>query len=161
MLLPARSAAWTIAKTLPVMAVLMAVVSMPVAAETQSITYDLTGRWTSANHKYVLDIVKCGEDWCGVKINADQSCGAIALRLSHVAKAGTIVMLNGRLDLQPEIEPYEVSISFDNANNANPTQIQMLGDPNEAPSLMTRTIRFYDLLARSGEAQCKAESKTS
>ncbi len=134
---------------------------MPVAAEAQSITYDLTGRWTSAKHKFVLDIVKCGETWCGVKINADQSCGEVALRLRHVAKAGATVMLVGRLDLQPEIEPYEVSVTFDNANNANPTEVQMLGDPNVTPSLLTRTIQFYDLLARSGDAQCKAVAKTS
>lgn len=150
-----------LARRLGVGTVIIGALILPCSSGAETVTYDLTGRWTSAHYKFVLDIAKCGEAWCGIKINVDQSCGALALRLRHVAKAGDTVMLVGRLDLQPDIKPYEVSISFLNANNASPVEVQMLGDPNEAPSFLTRTIPFYDRLARNGDAQCKPEPKTS
>lgn len=123
-------------------------------------TYDLGGRWTSDRLHYVLDIGKCGEEWCGVRLNPDQSCGAIVLRLKHIAKAGTMVGLAGHLDLGPEVESYEVSVFFDNSGNVSPDKLQIQGNPKVAPSLLTRTIKFYDLLARTGDAICKADPKT-
>lgn len=87
----------------------------------------------------------------------------MVLRLQQrtTAAAGTTVTLSGHLDLQPDFEPYEVSIVFDAAGNAAPERLSMLGNPSVAPSLFTRTLAFSDLLVRSGPAICKAEPKTS
>lgn len=146
---------------LPVATVLMALMVLPAAADDQINTYDLTGRWTSGHYKYAVDIAKCGDEWCGVRLKNDQSCGAVVLRLTPMTTPNSPAMLTGTLDLQPEVENYKVSVTFDRASDGKPSSLHMLGDPDVAPSFMTRTIKFYDLLARSGEAVCKAEPKTS
>lgn len=126
-------------------------------------TYDLGGRWTSGRLHYALDIARCGDGWCGVRLNADASCGAVVLRLQQMATAGagSSVTLSGHLDLQPDFEPYAVSIVLDATGNAAPETLSLLGNPSVAPSLFTRTLAFSDLLVRSGPAICKAEPKTS
>lgn len=124
-------------------------------------TYDLGGRWTSDRLHYVIDIGKCGEEWCGVRLSGDGSCGAIVLSLRIPAEPNGPTMLVGDLDVQPEVKPYKVSVTFETAGDGKPIRIEMLGDPDEAPSYMTRTIKFYDQLARTGDATCKAEPKTS
>ncbi len=130
----------------------------------QSDSYDLSGRWTSASFHYVVDIGKCGTGWCGVRVNTDQSCGGVALRLAYTKTEESYVLFQGTLDLQPEIEPYQVGVSFESsaaAPVAAPMEVTLLGNPNRAPDVMTRVISLSDRLVRGGDAQCKAEAKTS
>lgn len=135
--------------------------ALSIASSAQTVTYDLGGRWTSDRLHYVIDIGKCGEEWCGVRLNDDEICGATVLRLRLPAETNGLAKLTGTLDLRPEVTPYKVSVTFETVGDVKPIRIEMLGDPDEAPSFMTRTIKFYDQLARTGDATCKAEPKTS
>lgn len=146
---------------LSIAALFIGLTALPSIASAETETYDLGGRWTSDRLHYVLDIAKCGEEWCGVRVGGDESCGAVALRLRWDGEEKAPIRFIGHLDLQPEIKPYEVSVTLDPAGSAKPTRIEMLGDTDEAPSFMTRTIPFYESLVRGGDAKCKTEPKTS
>lgn len=122
---------------------------------------DLSGRWTSQRHGYVLDVTRCGAEWCGIKLNPDQSCGALALRLAPVSSTDGLRGLVGSLILEPTVRSYKISASASPAGAMRPNEIRLLGNPNAPPQPMTRTILFQDTLVRGPEATCTAESKPS
>lgn len=122
---------------------------------------DLAGRWTSQRHGYVLDITRCGGDWCGVKLNTDQTCGPLAMRLTNGASATERQGLVGTLALEPAVSTYKVRAHPKPADAVRPTEIHLLGNPDELPQPITRLIQFSDTLARGPEPMCKAEGKLS
>lgn len=146
------------------LAIFIGVLSASPTARAQSDIYDLSGRWTSKSFHYVVDIGKCGTEWCGVRVNTDQSCGGVVLRIAYLKSQEPYVLFQGTLDLQPEIEPYHVVVSLESLAAAPvtaPTEVTLLGNPNRAPDVMTRVISLSDRLVRGGDAQCKAEPKMS
>ena len=122
---------------------------------------DLSGRWTSQRHGYVLDVTRCGAEWCGIKLKPDQSCGALALRLTSTPSTDGLRGLVGSLILEPTVRTYKISASTSPAGAMRPNEIHLLGNPNDPPQLLTRTILFQDTLVRGPEANCTAESKPS
>lgn len=152
-----RIAKRTASNGLVIVVVLMAALAVPLATSAQSFTYDLSGRWTSAALGYALDVGQCGEEWCGVRLKADQSCGAMVLRLQQKSQVGAFVMLTGHLDLGPEIKPYELTVIVDNTGGASPAELKLMGNPDAPPPMLSMHVEFDDKIARSGDAQCKID----
>lgn len=121
---------------------------------------DLSGRWTSARGSYVLDIARCGDEWCGVKLKADQSCGPLALRLSARPDAGNPHQLGGTLDLDPAVQRYQVTATSMPLDAAHPAELRLSGTPNTS-GVPTRVIPFIDQLVRGPDATCRHDGKVS
>lgn len=113
---------------------------------------DLTGRWSAQSPKLILDIVRCGEGWCGTEVTAGGGCGRTALRLEAVRDAsGPISGFAGRLETMSEAEPYAVSVTVEGQGRA--TALWMLG--HTGATLLPR--RVYPLNAhfvRLGDPVC-------
>ena len=127
----------------------------------QTPSEDLSGRWTSQRHGYVLDVTRCGAEWCGIKLNSDQSCGALALRLAPASSMDEPRGFIGTLNLEANVQTYKVSATGTPIDATRPTEIHLLGNPNMPPQPMTRMIQFQDMLVRGLEATCSAERKLS
>ena len=127
----------------------------------QTPAWDLSGRWTSQRHGYVLDVTRCGAEWCGIKLNADQSCGALALHLALGLAAGEQRGLIGTLNLEPIVQTYKVSATVAPFGATRPTELRLLGNPNMPPQPMSRMIPFQDSLVRGPEATCRTDGKLS
>ena len=130
----------------------------PLRAE--SVKPDLSGRWTSATGNYVLDITRCGDDWCGVKLKTDQSCGALALRLAARPDATDPHRLGGTLNLDPAVQLYQVTATVTPRDAARPSELRLSGTPDTS-GLPTRVIPFSDRLVRGPDATCRRDSKVS
>ena len=131
----------------------------PLSAQTTT-KPDLSGRWTSAKGTYVLDITRCGEGWCGIRLKPDQTCGALALRLSARAEATSPHRLEGTLNLEPAMQNYRVTATAKPLDAARPTELHVFGAP-ETSGLPTRIIPFVDQLVRGPEAICRHDNKVS
>lgn len=119
---------------------------------------DLTGRWSASRPKLTLDIVRCGEGWCGTEVTEGTRCGRTALRLGIAREgSGPMVSFAGRLEVMAEAEPYAVGATLQSQGGA--TVLWMLG--HTGATLLPR--RMYPLNAyftRLGDPVC-AEPKLS
>jgi hypothetical protein len=136
--------------------------AVPNSLFAQGTAEDLSGRWTSQRHSYVLDISRCGPEWCGIKLNADRSCGAVALRLAPVAAAEPLAgRFTGTLILDPAARTYKVRAAPGPDGASRPQEIHLSGNPDFVPTIFTRSIPFQDLLVRASEPTCRTERKVS
>lgn len=131
----------------------------PPIASAQSIVPDLAGRWSSERLGYVLDIVRCGAKWCGVRINADKSCGAKVMELVEAPVANGRAEWTGTLTLEPAAPTYQVRVA--GGSEPRPAALSIVGSIGRLPNPMTRVIPFHDRLARDGDAACRADGTTS
>lgn len=113
---------------------------------------DLTGRWSAQRPRLILDIVRCGEGWCGIEVTEGARCGRTALRLEAARDAsGPMPSFAGRLEVIPEAQPYAVSVTLKDQGSA--AVLWMLGHTGTA--LQPR--RVYPLNAnfvRLGDPAC-------
>ena len=113
---------------------------------------DLTGRWSASRPKLTLDIVRCGEGWCGTEVTEGARCGRTALRLDIAREAtGPMVGFTGRLEVIAEAEPYAVGATLQSQGSA--AVLWMLG--HTGATLLPR--RMYPLNAyftRLGDPVC-------
>ena len=128
-----------------------------VAAQTPVL--DLSGRWTSQQLDYVLDVTRCGAEWCGIKLNADRSCGALVLRLAQPTPPSRQPWLVGTLSLDPATLKYKVSATV--SSESGSSEMMLIGNPDGPPQLGSRTIQFHDKLVRGPDAVCRPEGKVS
>ena len=141
-----------------IMALCAIVATGPLAAEATG--PDLSGRWTSSRKDYALDITRCGDDWCGVKLKPDGACGALALRLAARPDPASPNRLAGTLNLDPAAQVYRVGATAMPLEAGRPTELRLSGAP-ETSGLPTRVIPFYDVLVRGAEATCRHDGKVS
>ena len=139
----------------------------------------LEGRWTgqfggssgysesctsAAGCKLTLDIVACGADWCGTRIDDKGGCAGAALRLTLTPKQpenASVVSFNGQLELVRGSSPYYVQAwSQRVGTDATPT-LRMVGDSGGEIRILRRTFPFSVSLARTDKAHCRADAKTS
>ena len=114
-----------------------------------------------------LDIVRCGEGWCGIKVAADNSCGATALKLDagKIEPESDYVEFNGSLQLAPKTEAYVVQVSIlapaSDEAPGTPPKLQITGDTGGQFRAYRRSFPFEAQLARSGDAVCHAPQTVS
>ncbi len=120
---------------------------------------EIAGRWTAEKGQLVLDVSKCGEGWCGVKVEGG-ACGIIALRLGTGRKSEWAVLYDGRLQLAPESAAYVVQADLLPRLEDGQLRLNILGSFGPA-SIFTRVYPFHQLFVRSDKADCLADQKTS
>ena len=148
------------------LATIAAICVAPVArAEPAALTSaDFVGRWTSVRKTLTLDVSRCGDGFCGVVVT-NGTCGYTALRvgedannaLSQIAKTRE---LTGRLQLAANTEPYGVRATLTRNESGAPT-LYISGHTGGAFSAIRRSYDYNEMLARTGDAACAPDPKTS
>ena len=148
----------------------------PALAEVK--TTDVLGRWhndqiwmlargaedcSGGKCSLTLDIVACGDSWCGIEVNENNTCGATALRFDAGKLTGMAdgVLFSGKLELARGTEPYVVEAHMQPAGDGTPMQLSMTGDTGGEFRVFRRSFPFNATLARTGEATCKLEKPVS
>lgn len=135
---------------------------------------NIAGRWQgeswaqdSSGSKLTLDIVRCGEGWCGITVAADNSCGGTALKIDagKYEPDADYIQFNGSLQLAPKTEPYVVQVSiFEPASDepvGSPLKIQITGDTGGQFRAYRRSFPFEAQLVRMQDAVCHAPQTVS
>jgi hypothetical protein len=154
-----------------VAAIMVAVLCVaPVATATTPLVQpaDLEGRWrsqgewNSPKETLTFDISACTGGWCGVVVRNDLNCGQTALRLSQRQGDpidGDGIHFTGRAELAAGTSPYFMRGSL--YRDARGLRLTMFGSTSDDFGVLRRSYPFHQLMARIGDAKCKADPKTS
>ena len=136
---------------------------------------DIAGRWQGENYRtaslapdcgggactLTLDIVRCGEGWCGIAVGHDNRCGGTALTLDAGEEGTGNTLFKGRLELASGTEPYVVQAYLVPAEGDAPVTLDIIGDTGGEFRMFRRSFPFQTNLVRAGAATCKAEKPVS
>ena len=112
---------------------------------------DIEGRWETKTKDLVLDISRCGQQYCGQAVNLNNQCERTVLTVAMNATSQTF---DGELATPGRARAYKVKLSVIRDAEAGPATMVIVGDDVE-PSLVRRTFPFRALLARAGNASCR------
>jgi uncharacterized low-complexity protein len=136
---------------------------------------DIMGRWQGPNYRMAalapdcgegkcnltLDIVRCGEGWCGIEVGQKDACGGTALKLDAGEPANGSTIFKGRLELAHGTEPYVVQAYLVPASGGSSEGLEIEGDTGGEFRAFRRSFPFNAHLVRAGEAVCKSEKPVS
>jgi hypothetical protein len=120
---------------------------------------DLSGRWQAAGKPLMIDIARCGADWCGIEVLASGACGREVLRL--VQANAVPLWLLGRLELGPGVQSYAVEARLEAADQERRPKLVIVGGPGRSFQPMRRMLPFSATFAHMGAAQCGAPRPVS
>jgi hypothetical protein len=143
----------------------------PAAAELAA--SQLSGRWSvdprhrchDASCQLAYDLVPCGDGWCGIEVRDGKACGRIAFRLDAGAPKPYGVEFLGHYERAQETQPYVVSANlYVDQQRRSPNEQLLLSvfgstDGNFQP--FRRSYPLHMVLARDGDAKCRAQPKIS
>lgn len=148
-------------------------------AEPSASSGDLSGRWEGPSYfdmkakanedcaggdgpcMLKLDVVACGEGWCGIELGKDDRCGATALRLSKGKTDADRSSFEGKLELAKGTEPYVVRAFLGSGTPDGRPSLDIIGDTGGEFRMFRRSFPFQTTLVRSGEPHCKPETTVS
>ena len=128
---------------------------------------DIAGRWLGQSYasegggQLTLDIVACGKGWCGVKVEANNTCGGTALKIDAGAPDGDNMLFTGTLAMAPKTEPYVVHTWLIAADNDTPLTLQITGDTGGEFRAYRRSFPFEVQMSRTQDAVCHAPQGVS
>jgi hypothetical protein len=132
---------------------------------------NIAGRWqgdswaSDASGPLTLDIVACGEGWCGIKVEANDKCGGTALKIDAGVMQDDYVQFTGTLQLAPGTEPYVVHTSIfmptPDDPPGTPLKLQITGDTGGEFRAYRRSFPFEAQMARVRDAACQAPQTVS
>lgn len=131
----------------------------------------IAGRWAGETLgmkrgiPITLDIVACGNAWCGIKVEAGDKCGGTALKVEFVEPLGDPqsddLLFDGKLELAPGNAPYMVHAWLLSATDKAPLMIQIRGDTGGVYREYRRSFPFEARLERLKDAVCHAPQSVS
>lgn len=146
------------------------------ATATDAAPPSLAGRWIGKNYGFsraddekgcdddgcrlAYDIVACKDGWCGITLNADNSCGDVGLHLAADTESDRHVF-KGRVELAKRTAPYSVQVWLNSDKDASLPELHLIGATDLKFLLMRRSFPFEARLARSGDAVCALPKTTS
>jgi hypothetical protein len=145
------------------------------APQGDGIVTTIAGRWQGANYMMsarapdcdggrctlTLDIVPCGDGWCGIEVAADNKCGGTALKLDAGETSRGSTVFKGRLELAHGTEPYVVQAYLVPASDDDTQRLEIQGDTGGEFRVFRRSFPFNANLVRAGDAICRTEKPVS
>jgi hypothetical protein len=151
----------------PILTALCVVVAASPLTAAELTTASIIGRWqgpTWAGEGEVpltLDIVACGQGWCGVRVAANDTCGGTALKVNAGIVEENNAQFEGTLELAAGTEPYTVHATiFPQEPDAKLT-MQITGDTGGQYRAYRRSFPFEAQLARIKDPVCHAPQTVS
>jgi hypothetical protein len=145
----------------------------PLAAEGNLKPVQIAGRWTGDTYTdksggpsaLTLDIVACGNAWCGIKVEAGDKCGGTALKVEYVEplpdNQSDSLQFNGSLELAPGTEPYVVQAWMTPPQDNAGLSLQLTGDTGGEYRAYRRSFPFEAQMVRTQDAICHAPQTVS
>jgi hypothetical protein len=112
------------------------------------------------------DIVACGEEWCGIAVTDDKTCGAVALKMKRDTAKNRRNAFTGKLELAKGSAPYVVEAWYSAPDTkagegSEKAHLNFVGDTGGELLMMRRSFPFQAEMARVGEPTCTMEKATS
>ena len=120
----------------------------------------------AASKTLTYDIVACGDDWCGIAVTDDKTCGAVALKMARDPKSGRGNAFSGKLELAKGSAPYVIEAWYSAqkpqaGEGSDKAHLHFVGDTGGELLMMRRSFPFQAEMARVGDPVCTLEKATS
>lgn len=142
---------------------------------------DLSGRWsgTRASRRIgpgdhckddgcqlTLDIVACGDAWCGTRVDTNNACAGHAMTLERSNEPGKTRNFKGKFELATGTAPYVIEAWYNApgtraGEGSEHAQMSMIGDTGSELRLFRRSFPFEASFERISDAVCKSEKPVS
>jgi len=133
---------------------------------------DLEGRWVTSNGPeakdacpgcgLVLDLVPCGNGWCGIRVKSDKTCDRTVLHLDAGSSTAFGLTFAGRYVPSERARPYIVKARlYERSGPGAPGHTGLSVHGSTDGDFLRRNYPLQMLLTRTGDAVCRAEAKTS
>jgi hypothetical protein len=128
---------------------------------------DIAGRWQGnswseeSGNTLTLDIVACGNGWCGIRVAANDMCAGTALKVGAGIVEENNAQFEGTLELAPGTEPYTVHATIFPPEEGKPLAMQITGDTGGQFRAYRRSFPFEAQIARIKDAVCHAPATVS
>jgi hypothetical protein len=128
---------------------------------------NIAGRWEGQSYaregggKLTLDVVACGQGWCGIKVEAGDKCAGTALKIDGGTPEGTSLSFKGTLQLASGTEPYVVEAGLYAPDETTPLTLHILGDTGGEFRAYRRSFPFEVHMVRVRDAVCHAPQNVS
>jgi hypothetical protein len=128
---------------------------------------DIAGRWQGnswseeSGNTLTLDIVACGDGWCGIRVAANDTCAGTALKVGAGIVEENNARFEGTLELAPGTEPYTVHATIFPPEEGKPLAMQITGDTGGQFRAYRRSFPFEAQIARVRDAVCQAPQTVS
>jgi hypothetical protein len=112
----------------------------------------IEGHWQVPDGLSVLDITRCGEDYCGQHVKSqdkENACDRTILKIKPALSDARSPTFEGILDLDDGAGPYPVSVRLSDDGET----LTILGYKEKSP-IWSRVIPLRIPLARRGNAAC-------
>lgn len=116
------------------------------------------GRWVANNQSLTLDLLRCGDGWCGIEVTQAGACGRTVLRARSDDDDG---QLTGRLELATDSQPYMIAATLYRRSPSDPGTLMISGHTGNRFEAWRRTYPYSVTFARSGDVTCRPDPKVS
>jgi hypothetical protein len=131
-------------------------------------TATIVGRWQgpswvdeSGEAPLTLDIVACGQGWCGVRVAANDTCGGTALKVNAGIVEENNAQFEGTLELAVGTEPYTIHATIFPPQPDGKLTMQVTGDTGGQFRAYRRSFPFEAQLARVQDPVCQPQQTVS
>lgn len=151
----------------PILTALCVVVAASPLTAAELTTASIVGRWQGPSWagegeaRLTLDIVACGQGWCGVRVAANDTCGGTALKVNAGIVEENNAQFEGTLELAAGTEPYTVHATIFTPELDAKLTMQITGDTGGQYRAYRRSFPFEAQLARIKDAVCHAPQTIS
>lgn len=128
---------------------------------------DIAGRWQGTTWAQetggglTLDIVACGDGWCGIRVAANDVCAGTALKVGTGVVEENNAQFEGTLELAAGTEPYTVHATIFPPEEGKQLTMQITGDTGGQFRAYRRSFPFEAEMARTQDAVCKVPQTVS
>jgi hypothetical protein len=144
----------------------LAAAATPLAAA-EITTASIVGRWQGPSWAgegeapLTLDVVACGEGWCGVRVAAGDTCAGMAMKVNGGTVEENNAQFEGTLELAPGTEAYTIHATIFPPEPDKPLAMQITGDTGGQFRAYRRSFPFEAQLARIKDPVCHAPQTVS
>jgi uncharacterized protein (DUF2147 family) len=122
----------------------------------------IEGRWRTADNRLIIDIGRCGEEFCGRRVMShdenvvsEAACERTVFSVKPAAQAGEgLSRFEGNLDLGEHGGVYKIQVQMRPATSDQTRAMRVLGWNNETP-MMSRRLPLDVEMVRAGDAKCR------
>jgi uncharacterized protein (DUF2147 family) len=122
----------------------------------------IEGRWRTADSKLIIDIGRCGEEFCGRRVVSqdensvsEAACERTVFSVKPAPQGGEgLLRFEGNLDLGEHGGVYKIQVQMPLAKSGETRAMRVLGWNSETP-MMSRRLPLDVEMVRAGDAKCR------
>jgi uncharacterized protein (DUF2147 family) len=122
----------------------------------------IEGRWRTADNRLIIDIGRCGEEFCGRRVMSQDEnvvseavCERTVFSVKPASEVGEgLLRFEGKFDLGEHGGVYKIKVQMRPSTSGETRAMRVLGWNDETP-MFSRRLPLDVEMVRAGDAKCR------